>query len=385
MDVLYSLLDVDNQRLDIIAQENMFTNTLNFVLTTATDDIFSLNDTIVERFCTNILPRIHHNVKSLILDSVSMERILLAADYPNLTELKLFNFNDTIVSYYFIDQSPFQRIFQRQITDLILVFEKDSDKSEKYEKIYLYEYIFKFFKNLKHLSIFGSSPCCFPPLVLHDFPLTTFSSSILNKLCIRVMTFDDCLALLDGRLKQLTTLIVGIIDLEYDSSNVYNMDDLPNLKCFSLSAHCCLSDTYDTQILPLFRRMSNLEELNIYIGIKNRTVFIDGIHMNNEILVHMPWLHIFSFNINMKTEIDRVVHHLSKDDIQRTFTNNIFQQVDCIINYGYSTVMCHVFSSSFRCYYLTYIGYTFPNINYLQTLEDLMIYDEVPFKDEFFY
>ncbi|CAF3699172.1 unnamed protein product [Rotaria sordida] len=102
MDVLYSLLDVDNQRLDIIAQENMFTNTLNFVLTTATDDIFSLNDTIVERFCTNILPRIHHNVKSLILDSVSMERILLAADYPNLTELKLFNFNDTIVSYYFI-------------------------------------------------------------------------------------------------------------------------------------------------------------------------------------------------------------------------------------------------------------------------------------------
>ena len=36
MDVLYSLLDVYNQQLDIIAQENIFTNTLNFVLTTST-------------------------------------------------------------------------------------------------------------------------------------------------------------------------------------------------------------------------------------------------------------------------------------------------------------------------------------------------------------
>ena len=101
MDVLYSLLDVDNQRLDILAQENIFTNTLNFVSTTLTDDIFSLTDRIVDRFCINILPRIHHNVKSLTLNSISMEHILLAGDYPNLTQLKLFNFNGKIVSRYF--------------------------------------------------------------------------------------------------------------------------------------------------------------------------------------------------------------------------------------------------------------------------------------------
>ncbi len=101
IDVLYSLLDVDNQRLDTIAQENIFTNTLNFVSTTFTNDISSISDTIVHRFCINILPKIHHNVKSLIVDSVSMERILLAADYPNLTELKLFSFNGNIASRYF--------------------------------------------------------------------------------------------------------------------------------------------------------------------------------------------------------------------------------------------------------------------------------------------
>jgi hypothetical protein len=101
VDVLYSLLDIDNQRLDIIAQENIFTNTLNFELTKFTNDISSISNTIVDRFCINILPRIHHNVKSLIVDSISMERILLAVDYPNLTQLKLFSFNGKIGSRYF--------------------------------------------------------------------------------------------------------------------------------------------------------------------------------------------------------------------------------------------------------------------------------------------
>jgi len=101
IDVLYSLFDVDNERLDIIIQENTFTNTLNFVLKTLTDDIFSLTDSMVDRFCKNILPRINQNVKSLILDSLSMKPILQAADYPNLTELTLYNFNDKILSHYF--------------------------------------------------------------------------------------------------------------------------------------------------------------------------------------------------------------------------------------------------------------------------------------------
>ena len=40
MDVLYSLLDVDNQQLDIIAQENIFTNTLNLSFIVAMSSLF---------------------------------------------------------------------------------------------------------------------------------------------------------------------------------------------------------------------------------------------------------------------------------------------------------------------------------------------------------
>jgi hypothetical protein len=93
IDVLYSLLDIDNGRLNILAQENTFTNILKFV---SIDD-----NSIIDRFCTDILPRIHHNVKCFILYPVIMERILLATDYPNLTELKIVHFQQKVALNYF--------------------------------------------------------------------------------------------------------------------------------------------------------------------------------------------------------------------------------------------------------------------------------------------
>ncbi|CAF3892744.1 unnamed protein product, partial [Rotaria sordida] len=227
MDVLYSLLDVDNQRLDIILQENTFTNNLKFVLTTLTDDISSIVDPILNRFCINILPKIHYNVKSLILDSISMEKILLAGDYPNLTQLKLFNFNGKIVSRYFTDKSPFRYIFQEQITDLILVFEKNFNAiSNKFYITNLYGYVFNLFVNLKHFSIFELFQYRFPCLKFRQLPLTICFSSTLYKLSLYIQNLQDCYALLDGRLKELTTLIVHIVQpdyLEYYSLNINNM------------------------------------------------------------------------------------------------------------------------------------------------------------------
>ena len=103
VDVLHSLFGINNQRLDIIAQEEIFNNNLNFVSNSqSSDEISSVSDSILDRFCNDILPRIRMNVKSLILESGSIERILGAGSYPNLTELKLYNFNKAIVSLYFM-------------------------------------------------------------------------------------------------------------------------------------------------------------------------------------------------------------------------------------------------------------------------------------------
>lgn len=98
IDVLYSLLDINNERLNILAQEKVFSNTLDF----QSIDNNSLNDQCkLDRFYNYILPRVNDNVKCFILESITMERILLAANYPNLTELKIFNFEQNFALNHF--------------------------------------------------------------------------------------------------------------------------------------------------------------------------------------------------------------------------------------------------------------------------------------------
>jgi hypothetical protein len=87
----------------------------------------------------------------------------------------------------------------------------------------VYAHILNFCKNLKHLNIIAPSVASYPGLSLCHLPSTTFFSLILTHLCINVNTFDDCLYVLDGRLKQLTTFIVTVYFIDESLSIVHNM------------------------------------------------------------------------------------------------------------------------------------------------------------------
>jgi hypothetical protein len=83
VDVLYSLFGINNQRLDRLIQGKTFSTHLNFA------------------------SNLHYNrridlyVKCLIVESASLERILLAAHYPHLTELKILHFQrDNSLDYF---------------------------------------------------------------------------------------------------------------------------------------------------------------------------------------------------------------------------------------------------------------------------------------------
>ncbi|CAF4649203.1 unnamed protein product, partial [Rotaria sp. Silwood1] len=46
--------------------------------------LYRFTNTILDRFCLQILPKIHHKIQFLNLESSSMERILLSTNCPNL-------------------------------------------------------------------------------------------------------------------------------------------------------------------------------------------------------------------------------------------------------------------------------------------------------------
>ncbi|CAF3368132.1 unnamed protein product [Rotaria sp. Silwood1] len=112
--------------------------------------------------------------------------------------------------------------------------------------------------------------------------------------------------------------------------------------------------------------MLNLEELTLAIFVQDRT-FLNDTSLYNEILVYMGQLNIFNFWICTDKMKDDSIDHLSKDDIQQTFINIIFKQVECIVNNLYCSAQCHVFSLPFMFNYFDYI-----------------VQDNVPFEDEFF-
>ncbi|CAF4726390.1 unnamed protein product, partial [Rotaria sp. Silwood2] len=117
IDVLYSFIDVNNDHLNSLAQEKIFSDTINLV---SIDNVSAIDQQKLDRFCKVILPKIDENVKCFTLEPLSMECILLAAEYSNLTELKLFNFTQDIDLNYFTNESSLRYIFQQKLTHLTL-------------------------------------------------------------------------------------------------------------------------------------------------------------------------------------------------------------------------------------------------------------------------
>lgn len=90
-EVLYSLMGI-NMQLNQILADHSFTNEISLVKSnSSTDDTSTLPNIILDRFELQILPEIHRQIRCLHLETLSMERILLAADYPNLRQLSIFS------------------------------------------------------------------------------------------------------------------------------------------------------------------------------------------------------------------------------------------------------------------------------------------------------
>jgi hypothetical protein len=121
-----------------------------------------------------------------------------------------------------LDELLFRYNFKKQITDLTLLNDFDSKVGTIDQTTNVYIKLLDFFENLNYLSGIGSFVTGNPVLSFVDLSTTTFVSSNLTKLCITVDSFGDCLCLLDGRLNQLSTFIVIIVNVKDYSSMEFN-------------------------------------------------------------------------------------------------------------------------------------------------------------------
>ncbi|CAF4505026.1 unnamed protein product, partial [Rotaria sp. Silwood2] len=343
-----SIQSVDvNERFNRLVFDPLYIRNLDLTMKSSFYRISSIDNQMLDSICEKILPLIHHQVTKLACESQSIERIL-TVDYPQLYSLSLTNFKEKTFVQYFTGNTTLRRLLNNQITDLIVEIkdERTAELSDE-NKSSAFPLILSLCKRLRDLTFCEQLSNQGLPISIFKLPSTSCMSSTLTKLKIDVNTFDDCLYLLDGRFEYLSTLIVDIVKISISRSKIDNTKKLIKLKHFSLtSIHHTIF--YDKQVVPLLHRMSNLEELTLSLSVlRSESTFIDGNHLYDEILVHMPRLNKFTFSIITQIVNENIrIDFPSNDDIQLSFTKREYNQVDSYADFNSTTniARCGIFN-----------------------------------------
>ncbi|CAF4715779.1 unnamed protein product [Rotaria socialis] len=372
-----------NKRLNTIAYDSLFTSHLTLYF--LDKFIYPLPDPMLNRFYLQILPEIHHKVKWLNLESTSMERILLATNYPNLNGLGLYDIDVEKALSLFNNDIVFIRINRSQISSLVIDISKDDEHIAVFKKDVnniLFSKIFTMFINLQYLS-FGPWSNLRPPS-LFEMPYSSATSSNLLELRICRTYFTDLLYLLDERFNQLHTVHVDIIFFQCAASTIHRREKLPNLRYFSLHSNNDLHN-YDELIVPLLHRMLNLEKLDLQLVVYRKKGFINGNDFKDDIINNMPRLNNFTFNIRLFNYLPNQTTKISNENIQCTFkdfkSNEIISCVDYFQEKQYS--YCHIYSYPYKMNYYVNISNNFPG-GLFKNVHRVSLFDERPFEHEFF-
>ncbi|CAM4981717.1 unnamed protein product [Rotaria socialis] len=206
-------------------------------------------------------------------------------------------------------------------------------------------------------------------------------NAILDRFCIEI------LPRIQKRMECLT-IQACFLQRVYHASDYVNLrsitiSTLLKLKCFSLYAYLPTNE-FDNEVVPFLRRMSHLEKLTLSLGIRGRTSFIDGTHLDNCILSRLPHLHTFVFNII--TDFVRSTEYFepSADHIRRTFIQR-GHHADCYIDCHHSNMRrCHVYSVPLNMECMRHISHGFPGGTFINVRILSMLDDSHPFEHNFF-
>ncbi|CAF0725016.1 unnamed protein product [Adineta steineri] len=358
VDVLYSLIGV-NKKLDRLARDITFTQSINLVTTLSNEH----DNSILDRFCLLILQRIQHNIECLTLNSLSVDRVLRIGNYSKLHKLSLVNLPIEMACRIFNDESSLVYTFRHQISHLIVTINIDNKSQDILEIWY--------------------SDLLYSPNAFIDSSSRPYYSSNISYLNVRLNNFNDCICLLNADLSQLQTLVVEIDTIDKTLMTINTTKIVSNLKCFSLiSFHETIE--YDAKIVPLLQHMSKLEKLILSLIVDQRNSFIDGNHLVNGILSKMPDLHTFIFNIITKRVIIEEEFLPTCDNILRPLIEKEYN-AGCYTDYcTFSKGQCHIYSLPFTFECMHIFTSKFPDGLFVNVRHFVAGSDWHPFEHEFF-
>ncbi|CAF1383289.1 unnamed protein product [Rotaria magnacalcarata] len=386
VEILYSLMDISKQ-LNQIVSDPIFTREITLMKQiTPIKDTSSLPDFVLDRFCLEILPKIHDKIQWLKLETLSMERILLAVNnYSNLRQLDIFIMNTETDMQLFTNTSYLVHIFQNQIVTLNINGEEDllEDHLEINRQAEIFMNILIMCNKLRHFKFYTSVPIG-TAYISFGIESPMFLSPTLVELHIVVYRFDECLFLLDGRFNQLRILFVKTFHILSLKRSIINKERLPNLKHVSLACKSLIC-AYDDVVVPHLQRMINLEKLTLYFVAAYDNLFIDGNNLQKNIISHMPRLKQFIFNIRSMINYDNLNYFPSNEDIHHTLMNFKDNQVTSCVDYfpKLEYGQCRIYSCPYTLTYYENLTNNFPG-GLFNTVQQIELFDERPFEHEFF-
>jgi len=131
--------------------------------------------------------------------------------------------------------------------------------------------------------------------------------------------------------------------------------------------------------------MSNLEKLDLCIGVDDRKIFFDGNDLKMNIINHMPQLNKLTFSICSLSSFYNEINLPSNEDLQKTFSDFNDKQIIHWTDYfpeqkqGY----CHIYSYPYKLEYYNEITNNFPG-GIFKYVRRVSLYDERPFEHQFF-
>ncbi|CAF3118465.1 unnamed protein product [Rotaria sp. Silwood2] len=380
-----SVINIGNNRLERLALDKCHSIDLSF------DYQFNSHELLLKRFYIDVLPHIYNNIQSLTINIKHFFPIHAALQampdklLPNLRHLKILKGRRhrytgtpfTIGIHYDLDTHdwplfstvPQSVHMEVQLIDSVLLFIRWSPLMH----------------SIKSFEFDHDVVLVVP---VNNDKLFFAKSSYLTHVSITLLELSDCVRLLNELGSQLHSFIVSIMHVCLDDEDI--ISEIEAIYCYNLKE---LKMTmyrniinYEQLIIPLLQHLSSVEHLTlllaIYINESDR--FIDGFHLERNIVSYMPHLRQFNFHIR---SILQDSSYIEVDTIRQSFINQ--QSADCTIdcfNNQYS--QCHIYSLPFIGNRLDFISNRFPLFdinNTFSMVTILLLFDDVqPFESDFF-